>query len=74
MDWSTFAYGTAPYNTILLAALEATKNSSLIMDFSMGPQSGQGVPADPTNPGLSYELVWIFSLFTSLFKCFNLTG
>lgn len=50
-NWSTYGYATPAYRKVLKAAL------CLLMDFSMGPQSGQGVPAEPDNPGLAWELV-----------------
>lgn len=34
------------------------------MDFSMGPQSGQGVPAEPYEPGLAYNLVRITDMLS----------
>ena len=37
------------------------------MDFSMGPQSGQGVPAEPGEVGLSWELVSLNRTFTGKF-------
>ena len=48
-DWDIYGYGTPSYNAILKAALQATKDNGLIMDFAMGPQSGQGVPAEIDN-------------------------
>jgi hypothetical protein len=48
-DWDIYGFGTPAYNKVLLAALQATKDNGLIMDFEMGPQSGQGVPAEIDN-------------------------
>ncbi|KAH8647380.1 hypothetical protein BX600DRAFT_390073 [Xylariales sp. PMI_506] len=56
-DWNIYGYGTAAYRTVLKAALQACQDLGLLMDFSIGPQSGQGVPASPDNPGLAWELV-----------------
>ncbi|CZR61746.1 uncharacterized protein PAC_11643 [Phialocephala subalpina] len=56
-DWDIYGFGTPAYNEILKAAAQATKDHGLIMDFCMGPESGQGAPAEPDNPGLSYELI-----------------
>ncbi|KAI0839450.1 hypothetical protein F5Y06DRAFT_303174 [Hypoxylon sp. FL0890] len=56
-DWNIYGYGTPAYREVLKAALEAHKDNDLVMDFSMGPQSGQGVPAEPDNPGLAWDLV-----------------
>ncbi|KAM5347661.1 hypothetical protein ACJ41O_007485 [Fusarium nematophilum] len=55
-DWDIYGYGTPAYRDVLKAALQAHKDHGLIMDFSMGPQSGQGVPAHPDEPGLAYTL------------------
>jgi hypothetical protein len=33
----------------LKAALQASKDNGLMMDLCIGPQSGQGVPAEPDN-------------------------
>lgn len=57
VDWNIYGYGTSAYRKVLKAALQAHKDHGLLMDFSMGPQSGQGVPAEPDNPGLVWELV-----------------
>jgi hypothetical protein len=56
-DWNIYGYGTPAYRDVLKAALQVHKDLGLIMDFSMGPQSGQGVPAEPDEPGLEYNLV-----------------
>ncbi|OTA58863.1 hypothetical protein K449DRAFT_436352 [Hypoxylon sp. EC38] len=56
-DWNIYGYGTSAYREVLKAALQAHKDNALVMDFSMGPQSGQGVPARPDNPGLAWDLV-----------------
>ncbi|KAI1409815.1 hypothetical protein F5Y13DRAFT_202982 [Hypoxylon sp. FL1857] len=56
-DWNIYGYGTPAYREVLKAALQAHKDNGLVMDFSMGPQSGQGVPAEPDNPGLAWDLV-----------------
>ncbi|KAH8802586.1 hypothetical protein F5884DRAFT_738217 [Xylogone sp. PMI_703] len=55
-DWSIYGYGLPDYNKILKTALEATRDSGLIMDLCFGPQSGQGVPAEIGNPGLAWQV------------------
>ncbi|KAK5096104.1 hypothetical protein LTS08_007710 [Lithohypha guttulata] len=55
-DWNIYGYGTPAYRDVLKAALQVHKDLGLVMDFSMGPQSGQGVPAEPYEPGLAYNL------------------
>ncbi|KAI1399275.1 hypothetical protein F4819DRAFT_465758 [Hypoxylon fuscum] len=56
-DWNIYGYGTPAYREVLKAALQAHKDQGLVMDFAMSPQSGQGVPAEPDNPGLSWNLI-----------------
>ncbi|KAH7383434.1 secreted protein [Cadophora sp. MPI-SDFR-AT-0126] len=56
-DWSIYGFGTEAYNRVLKAALEAAKECNLLFDLAMGPESGQGVPAEIDNPGLAYDLV-----------------
>ncbi|QMW39076.1 hypothetical protein G4B11_002356, partial [Aspergillus flavus] len=65
VDWNIYGYGTSAYRKVLKAALQAHKDHGLLMDFSMGPQSGQGVPAEPDNPGLVWEVVshWLSRIF-----------
>ncbi|PVH68453.1 hypothetical protein DL98DRAFT_441184, partial [Cadophora sp. DSE1049] len=48
-DWSTYGFGTPAYNKILHAAAQATKDSDLFIDLAVGPESGQGVPAEWNN-------------------------
>lgn len=57
VDWDIYNFGTDAYVDVLKAALEATQANGLIMDFEVGVQSGQGAPAEPGNPGLSWEMV-----------------
>ncbi|KAL3475735.1 hypothetical protein BJX99DRAFT_259172 [Aspergillus californicus] len=56
-DWNIYGYGTPAYRDVLKAALQTTKDNGLVMDFALGPQSGQGVPAEPDELGLSWEMV-----------------
>ncbi|KAF7898807.1 hypothetical protein EAE99_012363 [Botrytis elliptica] len=48
-DWSTYGFGNA--------AAQATKENGLVIDLALGPESGQGVPAEWNNPGLAYDLI-----------------
>lgn len=56
-DWSLYGFGTPAFNYIFKAALEAHRDGGLLMDFATGPNQGQGVPAEPDNPGLQWDLV-----------------
>lgn len=57
-DWATNDFGTVPFRDIFAAALTAHEENGLVMDFALGPNQGQGVPASPDNPGLQWDLVW----------------
>ncbi|KFZ03789.1 hypothetical protein V502_10661 [Pseudogymnoascus sp. VKM F-4520 (FW-2644)] len=60
-DWTKYGYGTPAYNVLVKKALQASKDNGLLMDLCMGPQSGQGVPASPDNPGLAYSMVYNYT-------------
>ena len=56
-NWSTFNFGTDPFRRLFLEALATHEQHGLVMDFALGPNQGQGVPADPDDPGLQWDLV-----------------
>lgn len=56
-NWSTYGFGTPAFNSLFKNTLLAAKNSSLLLDFALGPNQGAGVPAVPGTTGLSYELL-----------------
>jgi hypothetical protein len=56
-DWSKYGFGTPAFRKMFLAALQSHKEAGLAMDFALGPNQGQGVPADPTDEGLQWDLV-----------------
>ncbi|KAH6693886.1 hypothetical protein F5X68DRAFT_128816 [Plectosphaerella plurivora] len=56
-DWSTFAFGSPAYRDLLVDALRAHKESGLFMDIAIGPNQGQGVPANPDDEGLQWDLI-----------------
>lgn len=56
-DWSTYNFGTPAFQTIFRAALEAHKENGMFMDFALGPNQGQGVPAQTDDEGLQWDLV-----------------
>ncbi|KAK5738055.1 hypothetical protein LTR17_006298 [Elasticomyces elasticus] len=41
--------------------LQATKNLGMLMDFSLGPNQGAGVPVDQNDPGVMWNL-WPFNV------------
>ena len=57
VDWSKYGFGTPAFQTLFRAALQAHRECGLLMDFAMGPNQGQGVPAETNNPGLQWDLV-----------------
>lgn len=57
-NWTRDGFGTPTYHKMLLGALEAHEEAGLVMDFPLGPNQGQGVPADPSDEGLQWDLVW----------------
>ncbi|KAI1365582.1 hypothetical protein F5Y08DRAFT_352691 [Xylaria arbuscula] len=57
-DWDVYGFGTPAYIKILRTALQAHKDNGMVMDYTVGPQSGQGVPAQLGNPGLTWDMVF----------------
>ncbi|CAI7604745.1 unnamed protein product [Penicillium pancosmium] len=55
-NWSRDGFGTEAFHSMFLAALHAHKEAGLVMDFPLGPNQGQGVPADPSDEGLQWDL------------------
>ncbi|KAF9891846.1 hypothetical protein FE257_003331 [Aspergillus nanangensis] len=55
-DWSTYGFGTPAFINVFKAALQAHKDSGLVMDFPLGPSQGQGVPASTDDAGLQWDL------------------
>ncbi|KAJ1713078.1 hypothetical protein NYO67_4773 [Aspergillus flavus] len=55
-DWVTYGFGTPAFVDIFKAALQAHKDAGLVMDFPLGPNQGQGVPASPGDEGLQWDL------------------
>ncbi len=56
-DWVKHNFGTPAYQNVFKAALEAHAENGLLMDFPIGPNQGQGVPANTTDDGLQWDLV-----------------
>ncbi|RYP69486.1 hypothetical protein DL769_005264 [Monosporascus sp. CRB-8-3] len=58
VDWSTYNFGTPPFRKLFRAALRAHEQNGLVMDFAIGPNQGQGVPARADDDGLqAFDLV-----------------
>lgn len=56
-NWSKDGFGTPAFKRMFLAALQAHKEAGLAIDFALDPNQGQGVPADPADEGLQWDLV-----------------
>lgn len=56
-DWSTYGFGTKAFKDIFVGSLQAHKDNGMTMDFAIGPNQGQGVPADFYDDGLQWDLV-----------------
>lgn len=56
-DWSVSSFGTPQFETVFRAALEAHHEHGMVMDFAIGPNQGQGVPARADDQGLQWDLV-----------------
>jgi hypothetical protein len=56
-DWSDNNFGTPAFHRVFRATLEAHKEAGLLMDFALGPNQGQGVPAEYNDEGLQWDLV-----------------
>ncbi|KAI2831767.1 CAZyme family GH106 [Aspergillus niger] len=55
-DWATYGFGTPAFNAIFKASLQSAKSTGMIFDFALGPSQGQGVPANPNDEGLHWDL------------------
>ncbi|KAH8729876.1 hypothetical protein BGZ61DRAFT_569735 [Ilyonectria robusta] len=56
-DWSTYNFGTPAFVKLFERVLEAHDRDGLVMDFALGPNQGQGVPASPDDEGLQWDMV-----------------
>ncbi|CAK1355414.1 hypothetical protein CB0940_00861 [Cercospora beticola] len=57
VDWTQYGWGTPAWKNLTDAALRATKSLGLIMDFTIGPNQGAGVPAEPDDEGIMWQLL-----------------
>lgn len=56
-DWTIYGFGTPAFQDQFRNVLQTCKELGLVMDFPLGPNQGQGVPAVTTDPGLQWDLV-----------------
>lgn len=67
-DWSRDGFGTPAFQKMFTAALQAHRDAGLVMDFALGPNQGQGVPAEYDDEGLQWDLVSVPIYLTSCFS------
>lgn len=56
-DWGRNGFGTKPFQQLLRHSLLEHKKRGMRMDFAIGPNQGQGVPAYAGDEGLQWDLV-----------------
>lgn len=56
-DWAKYGFGTKPFRDMFKMALRTHAENGLFMDFPLGPNQGQGVPAPYGDEGLQWNLV-----------------
>ncbi|KAL0933305.1 uncharacterized protein CTRU02_212268 [Colletotrichum truncatum] len=57
-NWSEYGYGSAASSAVLRATMKAADEHGILLDFAIGANQGQGVPADPESVGLALELAY----------------
>lgn len=56
-DWTRYGWGTEAWRNLTLFALKEGKAKDLVLDFAIGPNQGNGVPAKPETEGLMMDLI-----------------
>lgn len=69
-DWTKYGWGTEAWRNLTHFTLRECKKRNLLLDFALGPNQGQGVPAEPESEGLMMDLV-PFNVSFSLDGVFN---
>ncbi|KAJ5902072.1 hypothetical protein N7495_002600, partial [Penicillium taxi] len=69
-NWSEYGFGTLAFANFFKAALVAHKEA---MDFALGPNQGQGVPAKSDDEGLQWDLVFPTPMLPYIIKSLPLT-
>ncbi|KAL4925374.1 uncharacterized protein BDV17DRAFT_284052 [Aspergillus undulatus] len=62
-DWATYGFGTPAFNRVFKEAIKAARDADMVFDFALGPNQGQGIPAN-VNDG-EEELHWDLALFNA---------
>ncbi|KAI9692010.1 MAG: hypothetical protein M1820_009585 [Bogoriella megaspora] len=55
-NWATYGWGTPAWKELFDTVARAHQDNEMIMDFAMGPNQGQGVPAEPDEDGLEWDI------------------
>ena len=56
VDWTEYGWGTQAWRAVQDTALQASKDNGLVIDFTIGPNQGAGVPAEYGPDGLLWDL------------------
>lgn len=56
-DWAKYGFGSPAFIDLLRDALSTHQKYGMYMDFALGPNQGQGVPARSDDDGLQWDLV-----------------
>ena len=56
-DWDLYGFATPAYLSLFKDSLKAAREADILMDFPLGANQGQGVPAIPGTPGLAVQLL-----------------
>ena len=56
VDWTEYGWGTQAWRNVQETALQASKDNNLIVDFTLGPNQGAGVPSPVDGNGLLWDL------------------
>lgn len=57
INWTEYGFGLPAYRELFKKALHAASENDLLLDIALGPNQGQGVPAEIDNEGLQWDLV-----------------
>lgn len=56
-DWARDGFGTRSFCEVFRGALKTARRDGLVLDFAIGANQGQGVPASSGDGGLHWDLV-----------------
>lgn len=56
-DWSEYGFGTPAFVSLFKEALKAAQDASILLDYAVGANQGQGIPSEVSTPGLAIQLL-----------------